>query len=204
MRLLSSLTRASAASPTAGLTGLNILTFGNVSPSEQVRHVGHFLVAIILMSWTLFLIWHEYNHYIEIRQAWLTSAQHLTLARARTMLITGLPDQYNSEASLKELAGTVAGLVGHGNGNGAGAPRMSTATEGTAVNPTNGGAASPPLEDTAGGIRQVWLTKNVKELEKIWEERDNEVMRLEGGVSKLQKLALKNNRKGKTPEKKGE
>jgi hypothetical protein len=44
----------------------------------------------------------------------------------------------------------------------------------------------------------------VKELEKIWEERDNEVMRLEGGVSKLQKLALKNNRKGKTPEKKGE
>jgi hypothetical protein len=124
------------------------------------------------------------------------------------MLITGLPDQYNSEASLKELAGTVAGLVGHGNGsgngNGAGAPRMSTATEGTAVNPTNGGAASPPLEDTAGGIRQVWLTKNVKELEKIWEERDNEVLRLEGGVSKLQKLALKNDRKGKTPEKKGE
>ena len=167
------------------------MAFGNVPPNGQNRHIGHFIVAIILMFWTLYLIWREYNHFVEVRQEWLTSTQHLSLARARTVAITNLPDSVNSESGLKELAGVVGRLTGSA------APRASNVTDGTAVN-GNG------LDESTGGVRNIWLSRKVKALEKVWEERDNECSRLEGGVGKLQKLASKNQRKGKTPEAQGE
>ena len=182
----------STVAPNAGQTGLNILTFGNVAADMQNRHIGHFLVAIVLMSWTLFLLWREYNHYVDVRQAWLGSPQHLTLARTRTIAITSVPDSINSDAGLKGLAGTVARLTGTTNT----APRMSTATEGTVVAPAIGEAMD-------GGVRSVWLSRNVKAVEKVWENRDKECGRLEGGVAKLVKTAQKNVQKGKSPEVQG-
>ncbi|OCF37292.1 hypothetical protein I317_06862 [Kwoniella heveanensis CBS 569] len=151
----------SVAGPSAGQEGLNRLTFGNVSASHQNRHVAHFLVAIILMAWTCFLLFREYTHFVQIRQAWLTSPQHLALARTRTVAVTNIPDA------------------------------------GTAVNPSG-------VDASEGGVRHIWLTRKCKDIEKTWEERDNECSRLEGGVSKLIKLAVKNNKKGKTPEAKGQ
>ena len=179
----------STITPNNGLDGLNTISFGNVPSTDaaQIRHVGHFLVALILMSWTLFLIWREYNHFLEVRQEWLGSAQHLSLARTRTVAITNLPDSVNSEAGLKELASVVARLTGSSG------PRPSNVTDGTAVNGY----------DETGGVRSVWLSYKVKKIEKVWQERDDECSRLEGGVGKLQKLASKNQRKGKTPEAKG-
>ena len=167
-----------------------MMAFGNVPPTGQNRHIGHFLVALILMSWTLFLIWREYNHFVEVRQEWLTSTQHLSLARARTVAITNLPDSVNSESGLKELASVVGRLTASY------APRPSNVTDGTAVNGVD--------ESASGGVRNIWLSRKVKALEKVWQERDDECSRLEGGVGKLQKLASKNQRKGKTPEAKGE
>ncbi|WWC62853.1 uncharacterized protein I303_105451 [Kwoniella dejecticola CBS 10117] len=194
---------ASAVKPNNQLEGLNLLSFGNVDPSHQNRHIAHFFCAIILMAWTCYLIWQEYNHFVQIRQAWLTSPQHLALARTRTVAVTNVPDSVNSESGMKEIASIVARIdsttpgssVPSANGGKHQDPRISTATEGTAVNPSN---------DAEGGIRQVWLTRKCKDVEKVWQEREKECARLEGGASKLIKLANKNQAKGKTPEAKGQ
>ena len=167
----------SVVKPNAGQTGLNELAFGNVAANAQNRHIGHFIVAIILMSYTLFLIWREYNHFVDVRQAWLSSPQHLTLARTRTIALSNVPTDINSGAGIQELAGTVGRLTGSDNA---------------------------AIEGGPGGVRNVWLTRKIKPLEKVWQERDKECARLEGGVGKLIKLGNKNERKGKTPEKKGE
>ena len=174
--LLAQLTICSAVKPNAGETGLNAVTFGNISANNQDRHIGHFIVAILLMSYTLFLIWREYNHFIDVRQAWLSSPQHLTLARTRTIAMSNVPTDINSGAGIQELAGTVGRLTNYDN--------------------------APPGGEV-GGVRNVWLTRKIKPLEKVWQERDKECARLEGGVGKLIKLGNKNERKGKTPEKKG-
>ncbi|WVO14302.1 hypothetical protein L204_101934 [Cryptococcus depauperatus] len=179
----------SAISPNNNLGGLNSLTFGNIPNNKQTRHVAHFLVAIVLMCWTLFLIWREYNHTVAVRQAWLSSTQHLSLARSRTVAVTNLPESVNSASGLKELAGVVVRIENSGTTGTNLVSRGSTATEGTAVN-----------GDFESGVRQVWLTRKCQDIEKVWLERNAECTRLEGGVSKLQKLAVKNVKKGKTPE----
>nr|XP_019045367.1 hypothetical protein I302_05756 [Kwoniella bestiolae CBS 10118]OCF24297.1 hypothetical protein I302_05756 [Kwoniella bestiolae CBS 10118] len=163
---------ASAVKPNNELEGLNLLSFGNVPRNHQNRHIAHFFCALILMPYTCWLIWQEYKHFVEVRQAWLTSPQHLALARTRTVAVTNVPDSVNSEAGMKEIASI-----------------------GTYVNPSN---------DAEGGVRQVWLTRKCKDVEKVWEERDKECSRLEGGASKLIKLANKNQAKGKTPEAQGQ
>ena len=175
-----------------------MLTFGNVPADAQNRHIAHGLVAVILMGWTLYLLWREYNHFVDIRQAWLSSPQHLSLARTRTVALTGLPDSVNSESGIKELGGIIGRLTGSSSAVG---PRTSNLTDGTAVANGNGRSTSPDLE--IGGIRSVWLSKKVKPVEKVWQEREDECSRLEGGVAKLVKLGNKNYRKGKTPEKQG-
>lgn len=147
------------------------------------------LVAVILMVWTAYVLWKEYDHFIGLRQAWLTSSQHLTLARSRTVAITGLPKEYNSIGSITELAQTITQLPGNQ------VPRISMADDRTVTNGSDENVSSAP---------QVWLTRKVKPVEKIWEEREDECGRLEGGVGKLLKLAAKNQRKGKTPEAKGQ
>lgn len=166
-----------------------MFSFGNVSPAHTSRRVAHFLVAIILMAWTAWTLLNEYKHFVVLRQAWLTSQQHLTLARTRTVAITGLPAEYKTVSSVRELAQTIAALPGsHG-------PRISIADDQTVTNASD--------DNVVAGAPQVWLGRDVKEVEKVWEDRDKECTRLEGGVGKLLKLATKNQKKGKTPEKQG-
>ncbi|WWD05285.1 hypothetical protein V865_003358 [Kwoniella europaea PYCC6329] len=193
---------ASAVKPNNQLEGLNLLSFGNVPANHQNRHIAHFFCAIVLMGYTCWLIWQEYNHFVQIRQAWLTSPQHLALARTRTVAVTNVPDSVNSESGMKEIASIVARIDSTTPGSSvpsahaaAQQPRKSTATEGTAVNPSN---------DAEGGVRQVWLTRKCKDVEKIWQERDKECSRLEGGAGKVIKLANKNQAKKKTPEAQGQ
>ena len=181
-------------SPNNNKSGLNKVVFGNVANDDLVRHVGHFLVAFILILWTLFLIFREYKHFVEVRQAWLASPQHLELARTRTVVVSNMPKDIDSPSAVRELGGVVSQLTGNFG------PRASNVTDGTYVG--NEGAASPSLE-SEGGVRQVWLTKKVKPVEKIFDERNKECVRLEGGASKLAATANKNQLKGKTPEAKG-
>lgn len=192
---LHSIAEFSVYSPNSGQIGLNKLSFGNVPASNQARHVGHLLVALILMGWTMYLLWREYNHFVEIRQQWLSSSQHMSLARTRTIALSNLPDNLNSESSIREHGGVVSRLTGPLG------PRPSNVTEGTVV---ANGSHTPEDDSTSGGIRQVWTTKKVKPIEGVWEDRDAECARLEAGSSKLAKLANKNQLKGKTPEKTGQ
>ena len=62
--------------------------------NEQNRHVGHFIVAVTLIGWTLFLLWREYNHLVDIRQAWLASPQHMSLARTRSIALVNVPSRH--------------------------------------------------------------------------------------------------------------
>jgi hypothetical protein len=181
------------ASPNAGQTGLNKLTFGNVAPQEQNRHIAHFLVAILLICekhalprqswmyhgreliaaslaatrapppavWTLYLLYREFQHLIQVRQQWLASDQHLSLARTRTVMLVNVPKSLMDETALKELAGDHVG---------------------------------------SAGAARVWLSRQCKDLEKVYDDRNQECARLEGAEAKLQALATKNVKKGKTPQ----
>ncbi len=51
-------------------------------------------------------------------------------------------------------------------------------------------------------VAKVWLTRNVKPMEKVYDDRNKECLRLEGAEAKLQALATKNVKKGKTPQSK--
>lgn len=122
---------------------------------------------------------------MDVRTQWLKS--DATSLKSRTVAMVNVPEDMFSEAGIRELGGMVGQTAG---------PRPSVATDGA---PAIKGSGTV----TAGGITHVWLGVKVKKLAKTWEERDKECLRLEGGVGKLLKTALKNERKGKTPEKKG-
>ncbi len=52
-------------------------------------------------------------------------------------------------------------------------------------------------EGESGGSRQVWLARRTKDIEEVFDDRNDECLRLEAAEAKLQKLALKNVEKGK-------
>lgn len=116
---------------------------------------------------------------MEVRLNWLRSDRNST--KSRTVALVNVPQSMFSEAGIREIGSSVAGLAGQ--------TRMSDA----------GSTATKPL----AGISKIWLARKVKPVEKVYSRRDKEVYRLENGVGKLLKLANKNQRKGKTPEAKG-
>lgn len=152
-----------AASPNAGKTGLNKLTFGNVAPAQSNRHIAHLLVALVLIAWTIYLIFREYVHLMKVRQAWLASQTHQRLARTRTVMLVNVPEDLMSGSALEELSTTIS-------------TRSST-----------------------GSRTKVWLARKVGDMEKIFDDRNDECSRLEAGEAKLLAKVSKNVKKGKTP-----
>jgi hypothetical protein len=128
---------------------------------------------LTLAVYTLYLIWHEYNHYMDIRLEWLRS--NPTSNKSRTVGLVNVPEAMCSEEGIKEIGRNVASMV----------------------------SADGASTKEHGGITHVWLSRKVKSLDKVYNRRNKEVMRLEGGVGKLLKKAQKNQAKGKTPEAKG-
>jgi hypothetical protein len=128
-----------------------------------------------------YLLWREFRHFVDIRTRWLKSDS--ASRKSRTVMMTNVPKDMFSEAGIKELASTVATQTSSG------LPRPS--------------GVSTETHRAPGGVTDVWLARKVKDVEKVWQERDKECNRLEGGIGKLLKLAQKNQRKGKTPEAKG-
>ncbi|KZT52528.1 DUF221-domain-containing protein [Calocera cornea HHB12733] len=99
----------SAAPPSQQLDGLNIFTFGNVS--VPTRHAAHLIIFVLLVGFTLFMIYREYAHFSEMRQAYLNSPAHAALARSRTVMVTNLPKEYDGEERIRELASFVPGPI---------------------------------------------------------------------------------------------
>jgi len=110
---------------------------------------------------------------MEVRQTWLRSDRNSN--KSRTVAMVNVPESMFSEAGIREIGNTVWGLT----------------------------ASGPGSTKNDGGITHVWLGRKVKAVEKVYNRRDKEVYRLEGGVGKLLKKAQKNQLKGKTPEAKG-
>lgn len=108
----------------------------------------------------MYLIFHEYQHLIKVRQAWFSSDAHQRSASARTVMLVNVPKDIMSEGGLRELASSIGGV---------------------------------------GNVQNIWLAKNVKKLEKVYDDRDKECARLEKAEAKLLAKAAKNERKGKTP-----
>ena len=85
------------------VTGLDTLSWQNVAPTETDRYWAHLVCALLAISWTLYRIYHEKLHFIDVRQQFLTSPEHRLKASARTVLVTNIPKEYQSHEALKGL-----------------------------------------------------------------------------------------------------
>lgn len=85
------------------VTGLDTLSWQNVAPTKTRRYWGHLVCALLAICWTLFRIYHEKLHFIDVRQRFLTSPEHRLKASARTVLITNIPSEYRSKEALEAL-----------------------------------------------------------------------------------------------------
>ncbi|KAI7213295.1 DUF221-domain-containing protein [Hortaea werneckii] len=83
--------------------GLDRLSISNVAPIN-VRHRlwAHLILAIGVVLWFCYVVFHELRGYIRVRQAYLTSPQHRIRASATTVLVTGIPRKW---LTLEALAG---------------------------------------------------------------------------------------------------
>lgn len=94
-----------AVSTSGGKTGFQQLTFGQVGTgvSEQKRYVAPLLVQWVITFWILYQIRKHVMKFIKLRQEFITSPKHASSPQARTLLITGIPNEYLSERKLKEM-----------------------------------------------------------------------------------------------------
>ena len=104
------------------------------------------------------MIRREYGNFITRRQQFLTSKQWSTRAQSRTVLVTGIPDDYCTIEHLEQLTSYVP-----------------------------------------GGVRKIWLARDIGELEDVYERRQKAAKKLEGATNKVIKLAEKLVRKKKVP-----
>ena len=83
--------------------GLDTLSWQNVAPTETNRYWAHLVCALLAISWTLYRIYREKLHYIQVRQQYLTSPEHRLRASARTVLVTNIPNEYQGNEALEAL-----------------------------------------------------------------------------------------------------
>ncbi|KAL1413095.1 phosphate metabolism protein 7 [Vanrija albida] len=185
---IAALVPATVVKPNEGKSGVQKMTLGNIPNTAQLRLITHIIVAVILISWTLYLLVHEYNHYLSVRETWLRSPKVRAQLKSRTVALMNVPADLNNVEGIKEIA---AGVAASSDAN---YPRPSGVT---VDSPTT---AAPK---SAGGVTDVWVGKKVGDVEKVWNKRDKAIYGLEGTVGKAISKALKNERKGKTPEKLG-
>ena len=85
------------------VTGMDVLSWGNVRPDQTNRYWGHLVSALLVTGWTCFVFYDELRGYIRIRQAYLTSPQHRLRASATTVLVQGIPKKWCTVAALEGL-----------------------------------------------------------------------------------------------------
>ncbi len=85
------------------VTGLDTLSWQNVAPTQTNRYWAHLVCALLVIGWTLYRFQREKLHFVKVRQQYLTSPEHRMKASARTILVTNIPNEYQSEEKLKAL-----------------------------------------------------------------------------------------------------
>lgn len=88
---------------TYNVVGLDTLSWQNVAPTETDRYWAHLVCALLVISWTLYRIYREKLHFVDVRQQYLTSPEHRLKASSRTILVTNIPSDYRSEEALRAL-----------------------------------------------------------------------------------------------------
>lgn len=85
------------------VTGLDRLAWGNVKPTKNSRYWAHFLLALVVIIYTCYVLFDELRSYIRLRQAYLTSPQHRLRASATTVLVTAIPTKWCTFEALDGL-----------------------------------------------------------------------------------------------------
>ena len=83
------------------VTGLDTLSWQNVAPTQTNRYWAHLVCALLAVSWTLYRIYREKLHFIDVRQQYLLAPEHRLKASARTVLVTNIPSEYRSKGALE-------------------------------------------------------------------------------------------------------
>ncbi|KDN46784.1 DUF221-domain-containing protein [Tilletiaria anomala UBC 951] len=100
---------------TRGSTGFNQFTFGNVgsNTTAQLRYIGTLLVQWVCTLWLLYNIQVKVSKFVKLRQEFIVSEKHATTAQAKTLLVTGVPNNLLTEDKLKALYSHLPGGVAH-------------------------------------------------------------------------------------------
>ena len=85
------------------VTGLDGLAWGNVRPTKNTRYWAHLVLALVVITYTCFVLFDELRSYIRLRQAYLTSPQHRLRASATTVLVTAIPTKWCTLEALDAL-----------------------------------------------------------------------------------------------------
>ncbi|KAH9485237.1 hypothetical protein JR316_0002144 [Psilocybe cubensis] len=92
--------------------GLDRISWSNITnPNDQARFAAHVIVVYLLTAVVVYLIRREMLHFIHMRQQFLVSKSHSRLPQARTVLVTGVPDELANERDLRTFASFVPGGV---------------------------------------------------------------------------------------------
>ncbi|KAM5533374.1 hypothetical protein V8D89_012924 [Ganoderma adspersum] len=95
----------------AGHTGLDMFILGNVAPDKQVRYAAHIILTWLFTIWIWWNIRYEMKHFVTVRQQWLIDPKNAASAQASTVLITGVPRRYLTEAAISQLFSHLPGGV---------------------------------------------------------------------------------------------
>ena len=69
------------------------------------------LTSLASIVWICCNIKHEMEHYVHVRQEYLVSPSHSSTAQARTVLVTGIPQEFLTESALTRLFNHLPGGV---------------------------------------------------------------------------------------------
>ncbi|KAG2183385.1 hypothetical protein INT43_006391 [Umbelopsis isabellina] len=92
-----------------GSPGINIMTIGNVKYSG--RTWAHAWLAVLVSALTIWMTYRETRRYIQFRHEYLLSSDHANTPTARTILVAGIPAEYNTEEALLSLFNKYPGGV---------------------------------------------------------------------------------------------
>ncbi|PWZ02299.1 DUF221-domain-containing protein [Testicularia cyperi] len=101
------------ASTTGEGSGFNrfILSKVGKTDQEQKRLAAPLLVQYIFTFWFLYNVRSRMSKFVKLRQQFLVSPQHAAGAQARTVLITGIPNELLSEKKLRAIYSQLPGGV---------------------------------------------------------------------------------------------
>ena len=94
-----------------GKTGLDILTFGNISPRNSPRYAAPLVLAYVFIGVFLYILYAEMKAFIEKRQMLLRSPIYQSRASASTILVTAIPKPYMKHDVLHHIFNQFPGGV---------------------------------------------------------------------------------------------